>query len=109
MKSTYGCCYSQILQNFIPVYKPGYLSAEFILCQISGTNECALEHKSFSIQLKSKTQISEGKILQNFQVWNLRQSRRDWTNQLIVFQNSEESRKFSRQSSDFSKRNEIAI
>lgn len=26
---------------------------------------------------------------QNFQVWNLRQSGRNWSNQLIVFQNSE--------------------
>lgn len=29
--------YSQILQNFIPVYKSWYLTAEIILCQVSGT------------------------------------------------------------------------
>jgi len=28
--------YSQILQNFIPVYKSWYLPTEIILCEVSG-------------------------------------------------------------------------
>lgn len=40
------CWCSQVLQNFIPVYKPWYFSTEIILCQVSKAS--VPENKNFS-------------------------------------------------------------
>jgi len=80
--------YSQILQNFIPVYKSWYIPTEIVLRQVSGTEPIFKN----SIDTKLILQTKERKWkndLQNLQVRNLRESWRNWSNELIIFQDSE--------------------
>lgn len=80
--------YSQILQNFVPVKKSWYFPTESVLRQVSETgNLGCIDFSSLIIKI-GKQNIGR-RILQNFQVWNLWQSQWNWSDQLIIFQDSE--------------------